>query len=59
MSFRFTALYLCFRLSQRRDAFASDNFPGKIKFLYHAVNKVASHAQLTFAALYDKDTTAK
>ena len=26
---------------------------------YHVVNTFASHAQLTFAALYDKHSTAK
>ena len=42
----------------RRDACESDNviLPGK---LYHMVNQFASHAQLTFAPLYDKDSIAK
>ena len=59
MGFRFRPLDLRFRPSQRWDAFASDNFPGKVKFLYHVVNKFASYAQLTFAPLYDKNSTAK
>ena len=63
VGFLFRPMDLRFCLSQRRDAFESDKimlyFRNKIKFLYHMVKKFTSHAQLTFAPLYDKDTTAK